>query len=222
MQNCGIALGEENKYYFCPCGLCPASFHCAAVKNPPLAGQVRIGRKENGFAMKNHDKPDKAPETAKKTEPVGSDMAGRAYGYLLQIRDLDNQLMWTRSNVILIVQGALFAILASKFDVLAKDYRFVLVIICLFGFAISYCWWRLVKGSSFWVDLWQGKLKEIEHLVTGEIKIFRNSKQDKKMPLWKILVGRQPYVSTHKILKFVAFLSTFLWFLLLIYVLSSS
>lgn len=31
-----------------------------------------------------------------------------AYQYLLQIRDLDNQLTWTRSNIILIVHGGLW------------------------------------------------------------------------------------------------------------------
>ena len=51
---------------------------------------------------------------------IDAETAERTYKYLRQLRDMDNELMWTRSNVILLVQGGLLAILTSKFDILAE------------------------------------------------------------------------------------------------------
>jgi hypothetical protein len=57
--------------------------------------------------------------TDQELEPV---VAERAYEYLLQIKNIDNQLMWTRSNIVLLVQGGVLAIFASQFGNLADKH----------------------------------------------------------------------------------------------------
>jgi hypothetical protein len=49
-------------------------------------------------------------------------VADRAHGYLLQVKNFDNSLMWTRSSIILLVQGGILAILSSQFGNLADKY----------------------------------------------------------------------------------------------------
>jgi hypothetical protein len=49
-------------------------------------------------------------------------VADRAHGYLLQVKNLDNSLMWTRSSIILLVQGGILAILSSQFGNLADKH----------------------------------------------------------------------------------------------------
>lgn len=51
---------------------------------------------------------DSQQQAASKAEAVD-----RAHRYLLQMRDMDNELMWTRSNIILLVQGGLLVTVAA-------------------------------------------------------------------------------------------------------------
>lgn len=154
------------------------------------------------------------PQCQGKHDPA---VADRAYSYLLQLRDLDNELMWTRSNIILLVQGGLLAILASQFEALADKHPAVLVAMSLFGLVTACFWWRITRGGSFWVDFWQGKLKTIEHDVTGNIDIFRNHPSREENAQRRSHFRRMGYVSTRKALITVTFMTIILWVLLCVY-----
>jgi hypothetical protein len=124
-----------------------------------------------------------APPFEKHTDDDLDTVARRAYEYLLQIKNIDNQLMWTRSNIVLLVQGGVLAILASQFGTLADKHPTILLFLPMFGLATAYFWWRMTKGGSFWVDYWQTKLRAIEPKVTGNIEIFRAARRTQKQKL---------------------------------------
>ena len=143
----------------------------------------------------------------------------RTYRYLLQMRDIDNQLMWTRSNILLLVQGGLLAILASNFDVLADKHIIALAALSLFGLSIAYFWWRITKGGSFWVDYWEVKLGSIEDQVTGTVEIFRNHPSRERDTKKRLAFRREGYISIRKTLVIVTFVMLILWGVLFLYTL---
>lgn len=145
----------------------------------------------------------------------------RAYRYLLRLRDVDNKLMWTRSNIILLIQGGFLAILASKFDVFFENYVF-LAAISVFGLVTALLWRRITIGGSFWVDFWEGKLSSIEPQVTGDINLFRNHPSREQDREKRREFRRRGYRSIRKTLITVTSFTIVLWTVLLLYAIISA
>lgn len=85
-----------------------------------------------------------------------------SYKYILQVRDLDNQLMWTRIRVVLIVQGALLSFLAASYNSLAGKYNEILILIEICDVVSAVLLYFITRGGSWWVHHWEEKLNAIE------------------------------------------------------------
>lgn len=138
-----------------------------------------------------------------------------AYKILADVSNLDVKLMWDRTNVILILQGALLAFLGSGYN---SD-NFVLTLsIIVFGLITSFLWWRITKGGSFWVSHWEEKMRSIEQITFGDkINIYRYHPSDTQDSNLKKRFREQGYRSTRRSLLFIALLMNFIWIFLLLY-----
>lgn len=132
-----------------------------------------------------------------------------AYEKLLIIRDLDNQLLWTRINILIVFQGVLIAAVAASFQKLLQDYYVLFLVLTVFGLFSSVVLHRLAKGGSWWVSHWEKKLRTIESAAIGNIEIFRNHPHDEKkmVPEWK----ETSYISVRKTMIMYTSVMPFLW-----------
>lgn len=97
-----------------------------------------------------------------------------AYKFLLQVRELDNKLMWTRINIMFLIQGILFSFVATAFSSLVGKYTFIIVLTEVFGLISAYFLRFIASGGDFWETFWERKLSEIEQKAIGNFEIFRN------------------------------------------------
>ncbi len=71
--------------------------------------------------LQNQEKPEKESGAEDKKAEL-------AYKLLLQIRDLDNKLLWTRINIMLIIQGILFSFVATSFSSLVDKFSSIIIL----------------------------------------------------------------------------------------------
>ncbi len=138
-----------------------------------------------------------------------------AYDKLLQLRDLDNTLMWTRINLLLVFQSVLLAVVAGAFRELLMQYFILYLMIIFFGIFSSIILYIIAKGGSWWVSHWEKDLAIIEESAIGDINIFReHSSTDPNIKMkWK----KEGYVSVRdSILIFSSILPIFWMGILLI------
>lgn len=88
------------------------------------------------------------------------------YNTALATRDLEIKLFWQRSNYFLILNTAL-AIGFFKLEYIS--YRLVLGV---FGFIVSYLWFRVNLGSKFWQSRWEERAKIIEKSLGKNMDLF--------------------------------------------------
>jgi len=146
-----------------------------------------------------------------------------AYEKLLQLRDLDNKLMWSRVTAMLTVEGLLFAFLSNAYSILFTEYFEVLIIAILLGLCSSILFYIMIIGSDWWISWWQFKLHDLEINtgIIGKGDIFKThpqflEKSDKK---WNIEVtkgGFKGYISTRKTIIFISQSFTLAWGAILI------
>lgn len=118
-----------------------------------------------------------------------------AFKVLLQLRDLDNKLMWNRINLLLVFQGVLIAAVAAGIENLSSaKYGLLFAAIIFFGFFSSLMLFNIARGGSWWVSHWEQHLAKIEPHFVGDIDIFREhiSTKPELKRIWKT----QGYVST--------------------------
>ncbi|MFA4853116.1 MAG: hypothetical protein WC599_11410 [Bacteroidales bacterium] len=161
---------------------------------------------------------------SKKPEELKKEQAELAFKYLLELRDHENQLMWTRSNILLLLQGGLLTFIAYNFKTPLGNNWPVLASLCVFGLFIAFLLWRITAGGSFWVDFWQSKLKSIEEIVFGNVvDLFRNhpAKSKKENPALYKDFKKMGYKSTRRTLRILSAMTILLWAALLIYIICS-
>lgn len=88
------------------------------------------------------------------------------YDTALSTRNLEITLFWQRSNYFLILNTAL-AIGFFKLEYIS--YRLMLGI---FGFIVSYLWFRVNLGSKFWQSRWEERVKIIEKSLGKNVDLF--------------------------------------------------
>jgi len=141
--------------------------------------------------------------------------AEKAFCYLMQCAILSTDLMWKRSNIMLIIQGSILALIMSPYFSMRPVGS---IAFCLFGFMISFFWWRITKGGDFWVTCWESKLRDIEEYVIGDhITMFRSHAHMTDSADLRKHFKSSGYVSTRKTLMQVSKFSMFIWILLLGY-----
>ena len=161
--------------------------------------------------------PDDSKKQESSEQPTGSkdDKTLVVYKFYLQLRELDDKLMWTRVNVMFLIQGILFSFLASTFPSLIDKYSSIIILMSFFGLVSSYCLMDIAKGGSFWVDYWEKKLKEIEERVKCDFNIFlktpRNDDETREQ------AKKEGYKSTRKAMVSLSFTFFIVWLVFLIY-----
>ena len=158
-------------------------------------------------------------------EGKGGGSEEKAYDVLLKCRELDINHFVSRSNVCVVVQGAIIALVAkpmlAQSGTLTWADRLLGVTVALAGLAFSVLCIRVVKGASFWVSYWESRLAEIESRVLPDVKIFRDHPSGGNREKLEELAGppwRLSYVSSRKALLGMFYLFFAVWLLLLIFV----
>lgn len=130
-----------------------------------------------------------------------------AYGFLLDLRNIDLKLLWTRSAFFFAINGALLGFLIRNLD---ADFV-ILLFLVFFGFGIALIWRKVTKLGCTWLVSWETQLRDIEDRVfpdSPDICIFRNNEYRGKIK-----------GSIKKILIKITGVNTVIWVFLLLYVL---
>jgi hypothetical protein len=160
--------------------------------------------------LQNQEKPEKKSGAEDKKAEL-------AYKLLLQIRDLDNKLMWTRINTMLAIQGILFSFAATSFSSLMDKFPWIIILIAIFGLISAYFLRWEAMGGSFWVNYWQGKLSKIEREALGEFEIFRKLPHTITDPDARKKLKREGYKSTRKAIVIFSSMFIIVWMILIFY-----
>lgn len=135
------------------------------------------------------------------------------YEKLLQLRDLDNKLLWTRVNILIVFQGVLLAAFVTAYKELIPQQMGLLILIActgLFSSIASYC---IAKGSSYWVKHWETLLATIEPSLFGKGIIFHNNHHASD-PMFKINQKRKGYVSTRDWMLALTMMLPIIWIII--------
>jgi len=126
---------------------------------------------------------------------------------LLQIRDLDNQLMWTRITILLTAQAILFGFIANSYINLLRDNFLILIVILTFGTILSIFFIKITKGGSNWIDWWEAKIREIEKEIQSE---------DTDFDIFTSQPPKVNYISTRGAMIHVSIFFSLAWICLLL------
>jgi len=147
----------------------------------------------------------------------------RAYETLLKCRETELNLHMARSNLCLVVEGALLAFVAPAILGLKPEPQLVEkimpILLSLSGVAVSAICIPIVRGASFWVAYYEYRLSELESNVLPTIPIFRDHPSERN----RERVGRLPpylqYVSSRNAILLLFRLLTGFWVALSLFVL---
>jgi hypothetical protein len=143
------------------------------------------------------------------------DYATKAFDTILQLRDLDNTLMWNRINLLLVFQGVLIAAVAAGInDLSTEKYSLLFATIIIFGLFSSLMLFNIARGGSWWVSHWEKHLAKIEPTVVGNIDIFREHISNK--PELKRIWKKEGYVSTRDTIIHFTSVFPLIWTIILL------
>lgn len=80
-----------------------------------------------------------------------------AYRLAIELSEKESDRYWSRSNIILLVQGALATIVANQADHLGRT-----LLICLLGLFVSLLWLGVLYKGKLYVNRWSSAAKRIE------------------------------------------------------------
>jgi len=166
---------------------------------------------ETSAASASSDQADLSTETA------------RAYETLLHCREIELNLHSTRSNLCLVVEGALLSFVAPAILALRPDAQFeerlVPLLLALSGVVVSIVCTVIVRGASFWVAYWEYRLAQVELTVLPTIAIFRDHPSAQNQGVLKALPRHLRYVSSRTAMLWLFRLLTGFWVALSVLVL---
>lgn len=91
------------------------------------------------------------------------------YRIAIELSEKESDRYWSRSNIILLVQGALATIVSTQVDHLIRT-----LLICLLGIYVSLLWLGVLYKGKLYVSRWAAAAKRVEkeecerRLLTGE------------------------------------------------------
>ena len=88
------------------------------------------------------------------------------YKTAFDTRNFEISLFWQRSNYFLVLNS----VLALGFFNLTKP-EFSLLL-AIFGWFVSFLWYRVNLGSKFWQSRWEERLADIERKVAPNLRMF--------------------------------------------------
>lgn len=162
----------------------------------------------------------KNPDDPPKKKKYEYESAKFAYEKILQIRDLDNQLMWTRINILIVFQGVLFGTIAAGFYTLKINQPKLLILLTGIGLFSSIALYSIAKGGSWWISHWETTLAEIEPSVIEEIEIFSGPHHHATSSKFKSEKKEEGYVSTRDWILIFTMALPLLWIIIFTYCLS--
>lgn len=144
-----------------------------------------------------------------------SESAKFAYEKLLVLRDVDNNLFWTRINMLIVFQGVLLAALVTIFKEISTKFPQFVFLIIVVGFISSIVLYAITKGGSYWVHHWEEKLAIIEPFALGEWKIFSKDHHAQD-PTFKKNQKKKGYISTRDWVVAFSILLPLVWILIFV------
>ena len=82
------------------------------------------------------------------------EQAKLAYTLLEQARELDDNLVWSRTNIMLVVQGVLITFFVQGLKESGPQFPLLMIVMGLFGLVSAVFFWHMTKGSVFWIAYW--------------------------------------------------------------------
>ncbi|HEV7165950.1 MAG TPA: hypothetical protein VGO35_11220 [Gammaproteobacteria bacterium] len=96
-----------------------------------------------------------------------------AFDYAHRNRLFEIEMFWKRS---LVYWGFIAAAFVAFAALAAKGSRYS-VVFCCFGFVCSVVWSIGNRGSKYWQEYWEIKVKDVQHAVTGDMFIDHKPKR---------------------------------------------
>ncbi|MCX6567140.1 MAG: hypothetical protein NTW38_12110 [Candidatus Aminicenantes bacterium] len=156
---------------------------------------------------------------------MDDDSVNKAFEILQKCRELELNHFVSRSNICVLVQGALLAFSTQAFLGVARGASLhetmMTLALAVTGMLLSVFSLRVVKGAYFWVSYWEYRLAEFEEKALPDVWIFRNHPSAHNKALLEILRNHKPplkYYSSRKGLLSVFYLFMFVWSCLLVVV----
>jgi len=137
------------------------------------------------------------------------------YEKILQIRDLDNKLLWTRVNMLIVFQGVLLGAFIAGFKELYAQHQALLIFIIGTGFFSSLVLYCVAKGSSYWITHWEELLVNKEKSLSGKISIFYPDHHANDLQ-FKYYQKKKGYVSTRDWIVAFTMLLPIVWIIILV------
>jgi hypothetical protein len=157
-----------------------------------------------------------------KNENSGADV-GRAFDVLLKGREIDLNLFSARSNLCVVLQGGLFALISRPLLELKAGTgladKVIPLLLVVVGAMLSYFAVRVVRGGSFWVNYWEFRLEEIEGRVLHAREIFRNHPSSDNPDCRGQLPKTLKHISSKNAVIFLFRFIELLWALIFVFVL---
>lgn len=115
--------------------------------------------------------------------------AQNAYAALMQARNVDAHLTWTRTTVMLAVQSAVLVAVAAALSiapVTSRTWWLVRLVVVsglsTIGYAVATEWRALILKGHAWRDYWIAQMARVEHAAFGDlVTAARDLQQGKRV-----------------------------------------
>jgi len=154
------------------------------------------------------------PEGGKRSTEL--EQAKLTYTLLEQARELEDNLVWSRTNVMLVVQGVLITFFAQGSKESGSQFPLLMIVMGIFGLVSAIFFWHMTKGSVFWIAYWIDKLATIEGDVLGPFEIYRNLPGSSPQTIRKWKQKGYDYKSTGKTVVRLSVLFVIMWAVVLL------
>jgi uncharacterized membrane protein YidH (DUF202 family) len=144
------------------------------------------------------------------------EQAKLAYTLLEQARELDDNLVWSRTNIMLVVQGVLITFFVQGLKESGPQFPLLMIVMGLFGLVSAVFFWHMTKGSVFWIAYWIDKLAAIEGDVLGPFEIYRNLPGSSPETIRKWKQKGYDYKSTGKTIVKLSVVFVVMWAVVLL------
>ncbi len=95
----------------------------------------------------------------------------KLYEIAIETRNLEIGLFWQRSNYFLVLNTA---VAVGFFSVSQFEYQIALSV---FGFIVSFLWFRANLGSKYWQSRWEHRVSKLEKEIDPKIEMFSATKE---------------------------------------------
>jgi hypothetical protein len=139
------------------------------------------------------------------------EQAKLAYTLLEQVLEAADSLLWSRVNMMVVVQGVLISFFVQGLKELGTQFPLLMIVMALFGLISAVFFRHMTTGSVFWIAYWIDKLKAIEGDVLGAFELYRNPPGSSPETILKWKQKGYYYRSTGKTVMKLSVLFMLMW-----------